>query len=94
VGPLRGTLALSAAPLLFIPAWSGITGVLDAVSAVVFAALILSFSTVGALIATRQPQNPIGWIMIVAGFALGANILSSSYVDYSIAQPSGRLPGT
>ncbi|MDP8928296.1 MAG: hypothetical protein M3O70_06895, partial [Actinomycetota bacterium] len=87
-------LALSASLFLFVPASRGITDVPDAVAAVVFAALILSFSTVGLLIATRQSQNPIGWIMIVAGFALGATILTGSYVDLSVAQPSGRLPGT
>jgi hypothetical protein len=87
-------LALSASLLLFIPDLSGIPNVPDVVGAVVFAALILSFSTVGMLIATRQPQNTIGWIMIVAGFALGATVLTSSYVDLSIAQPPGRLPGT
>ncbi len=87
-------LALSAALLLLIPVSSGISDVPDVVGAVVFAALILGFSTVGALIATRQPQNPIGWIMVVAGFALGATILTGGYVDLSVAQPSGRLPGT
>jgi hypothetical protein len=87
-------LPLSAALLLFNPASSGITDVPGAVGAVVMAALILTFSTVGALIATRQPQNLVGWIMLVAGFALGATVLTSSYVDLSISQPRGRLPGT
>ncbi len=87
-------LPLSAALLLVIPTSSGITDLPDAVSAAVFAALILTFSTVGVLIATRQPQNLVGWIMLVAGFALGATVLTSTYVDLSIAQPRGRLPGT
>ena len=87
-------LPLSAALLLFNPASSGITDVPGAVGAVVMAALILTFSTVGALIATRQPQNLVGWIMLVAGFALGATVLTSTYVDLSISQPRGRLPGT
>jgi hypothetical protein len=87
-------LPLSAALLLFNPASNGITDVPGAVGAVVMAALILTFSTVGALIATRQPQNLVGWIMLVAGFALGATVLTSSYVDLSISQPRGRLPGT
>ena len=87
-------LPLSAALLLFNPASSGITDLPGAVGAVVMAALILTFSTVGALIATRQPQNLVGWIMLVAGFSLGATVLTSSYVDLSISQPRGRLPGT
>ena len=87
-------LPLSAALLLFNPASSGITDVPGVVGGVVMAFLILTFSTVGALIATRQPQNLVGWIMLVAGFALGVTVLTSSYVDLSISQPRGRLPGT
>jgi MFS family permease len=86
-------LPLSAALLLFIPASSGITDLPEALAAVVFAALILALSTVGVLIATRQPHNLVGWIMLVAGFALGATVLTGTYVDLSVAQPRGRLPG-
>jgi hypothetical protein len=88
-------LALSLLLTLFLPAAGGITDVVaNSVFAVVFAAIVLSFSTVGALIATRQPQNPIGWIMIVAGFGLAATILTGNYVEISLAQPPGRLPAT
>ena len=58
-----------------------------------FTALVPSFSTVGALIATRRPQNTIGWILIAAGFALRAETAASGYVDFALAQPRGRLPG-
>jgi hypothetical protein len=87
-------LPISVALLLFVPASSGITDLPDALGAVVFAALILAFSTVGVLIATRQPHNLVGWIMLVAGFALGATVLTGTYVDLSAIQPRGRLPGT
>jgi hypothetical protein len=89
-------VALSMPLYLSIPASrpSGITDIPDTVGAVLFTALVLSFSTVGALIATRRPQNRIGWILIAAGFALGATILASGYVDFSLAAARGRLPGT
>ena len=88
-------LALSLLLILFLPASGGITDVVaNYVFAVVFAVIVLSFSTVGALIATRQPQNPIGGIMIVAGFGLAATLLTSNYVELSLAQPPGRLPAT
>jgi hypothetical protein len=88
-------LALSLLLILFLPA-SGVTTdvVANSVFAVVFAAIVLSFSTVGALIATRQPQNPVGWIMIVAGFGLAATVLTGNHVELSLAQPPGRLPAT
>src|SRR5215208_5279170 len=88
-------LALSLLLILFLPASGVITDVVaNSVFAVVFAAIVLSFSTVGALIATRQSRNPIGWIMIVAGFGLAATILTGNYVEISLAQPPGRLPAT
>jgi hypothetical protein len=88
-------LALSLLLTLFLPVSGGITDVVaNSVFAVVFAAIVLSFSTVGALIATRQPRNPIGWIMIVAGFGLATTILTGNYVEFSLAQPPGRLPAT
>src|SRR5215211_1421348 len=88
-------LALYLLLTLFLPASSGITDVVaNYFFAVVLAAIVLSFSTVGALIATRQPHNPIGWIMIVAGFGLAATILTGNYVELSLAQPPGRLPAT
>jgi hypothetical protein len=88
-------LALSLLLTSVLPASGGITDVVaNYVFAVILAAIVLSFSTVGALIATRQPQNPIGWIMIVAGFGLAATILTGNYVELSLAQPPGRLPAT
>src|ERR687898_1348131 len=88
-------LALSLLLTLFLPASSGITDVVaNYFFAVVLAAMVLSFSTVGALIATRQSHNPIGWIMIVAGFGLAATVLTGNYVEISLAQPPGRLPAT
>src|SRR5215211_2073162 len=88
-------LALYLLLTLFLPASSGITDVVaNYFFAVVLAAIVLSFSTVGALIATRQPHNPIGWIMIVAGFGLAATVLTGNYVELSLAQPPGRLPAT
>jgi hypothetical protein len=86
-------LALSILLILFIPSVS-ILGLQNPIVAVVFIALILSFSTIGVLISTRQPQNLIGRIMLVAGFTLATTFLTGNYVDLSLAQPQGRLPGT
>jgi hypothetical protein len=95
VAPLSLSMLLN----LFIPSISiseamGLTNIPEAVAAVLLTTLVLSLSTVGALIATRQPQNPIGWIMLAAGFAVGATLLTNGYVDLSLALPQGRLPAT
>jgi hypothetical protein len=50
------------------------------------------FSTVGAVIISRRPNNLIGWLLNAAGFLLGLNHFSCEYAIYtSLAQP-GSLP--
>src|SRR3990170_3807829 len=50
---------------------------------------ILSFPSVGALIAWRRPENPIGWIFIMAGVAAVTANFATEYGDYAlIEEPS------
>jgi hypothetical protein len=56
--------------------------------------LVLALSTVGALIAARQPDNRVGWILLTAGVAMATGFSTGEYVEFSIAEPPGRLPGT
>jgi len=49
--------------------------------------------TVGALIATRQPRNPIGWIFCLAGLLLPLSGLSQAYASYTLVTSPGSLPG-
>ena len=67
---------------------------LRVVEVVVTTALVLTLSTMGALIATRRPENRVGWILLAAGVALGAALSTDGYAEFSLAEPSGRLPGT
>jgi hypothetical protein len=50
----------------------------------------LSFSTVGALIASRRPENPIGWLLCVAGLLWGFTAFGGEY-GYALA--TGTRPG-
>jgi hypothetical protein len=54
---------------------------------------ILSFATVGALVASRRPKNPIGWILCVMGLATGAAFFAQGYADYALIARPGSLPG-
>jgi hypothetical protein len=55
----------------------------------VVGAIAIVFAGVGALIATRQPDNAIGWLFLGAGVAAGIAGLASSYADYWVDDRPG-----
>ena len=61
---------------------------------VTFLALILSFASVGALVAGRQPGNPIGWLFCLVGL-LGALAIGLGAIgSYTLILPRGSVPGS
>ncbi len=52
----------------------------------------LSFSTIGAVIASRRPDNPTGWIFCAIGLFGGLRLLSTEYAAYSLVVDPGSLP--
>ena len=65
----------------------------DSALPVLFALLLLTYPTVGALVASRRPENRIGWIFCAVGLVFGAGILASSYAEYALHASSRPLPG-
>ena len=51
----------------------------------------LAFPLVGALIASRRPHNPIGWICLADGFVWMLIAMTDSYSFYGLARP-GSVP--
>lgn len=60
----------------------------------IFILMVASFGLVGALVATRQPRNPIGWILWSTSIIVTFAIAGDSYASYSLASFDGNLPGT
>jgi len=54
------------------------------VLAVPISLLSLVYPTMGALIASRLPRNPIGWIFCVVGLLYGMRRSVEAYADYSV----------
>ncbi len=51
----------------------------------------LAFPIVGALIASRRPENPIGWICLADGFLWMFLNMADLYITYAFARP-GSVP--
>jgi hypothetical protein len=56
------------------------------------AALALAFPTVGAIIASRQPGNAVGWIFCAIGLCGGASIFFAQYGIYALVTNPDSLP--
>jgi hypothetical protein len=61
------------------------------VSDALYALLFLAFPLVGALVASRRPQNPIGWILLADGLLWMLLAVIESYSRYGVARP-GSVP--
>ena len=56
----------------------------DPILAVLMGLLSLAYPTVGALIASHLPTNPIGWIFCGAGLLYATQRFSIAYADYAL----------
>src|SRR5215204_5150139 len=54
--------------------------------AVLTGVLSLAFPTVGALIASRLPTSPIGWLFCGMGVFYDAGRFTGAYADYALAE--------
>ena len=54
----------------------------------------VAFSTVGAVIASRHHDHPIGWIFCAIGLVAGVDYLSAQYATYSLLAQPASLPGS
>jgi len=58
-----------------------------------FKVLSLAFATVGALIASRRPENPVGWIFGAGALLLALADFAEQYAVYALVTRPGALPG-
>jgi hypothetical protein len=53
---------------------------------------VLSATTVGAVLASRRPRHPVGWLLLGFALSLTASGVISSYVTYGLLARPGALP--
>jgi len=59
----------------------------------IFPVVIMAFALVGALVASRLPANPIGWICLVIGLVLSLAAITGEYNVFALQTRPGSLPG-
>jgi hypothetical protein len=53
----------------------------------------VAFSLVGAVVGSRRPENPIGWLFCAIGVFAAIVLLSSEYAAYALLAQPDSLPG-
>jgi hypothetical protein len=54
---------------------------------------LLAYPTVGAIVASRRPKNPVGWILCGMGLVFGVDLFADAYAHYALAAGFDSLPG-
>src|SRR5688572_7352280 len=53
----------------------------------------VGYSPVGAVVASRLPESPIGWLFCAIGLSFAVVHFSAEYATYALLAPSRSLPG-
>jgi hypothetical protein len=53
---------------------------------------LVSATTIGAVVASRRPRHPVGWLLLVLGLTLAASGVSAAYAAYGLLARPGALP--
>jgi hypothetical protein len=48
--------------------------------------------TVGAIVASRRPENPVGWLLCLSGIAVSTSSFTSEYAIYALLAEPNSLP--
>jgi hypothetical protein len=54
---------------------------------------LVSAATVGAVLASRRPRHPVGWLLLALGLSVVAAGVAQGYAGYGLQARPGSLPG-
>ena len=58
-----------------------------------FTLIFLAFALTGSLVASRRPDNSIGWLLLGTALGFGIAQVSTQYATYALRTDPGALPG-
>jgi hypothetical protein len=94
---VAGVTMLGLAPTAWLVSRTWLAGVEEAAPGVAtfapVALVVVSAMTVGALVASRRPRHPVGWLLLGVGLGVVTNVLVEPYVKYGLVVRPGSLPG-
>ncbi len=64
----------------------------DPTFAVLAVVMMVGYASIGALVASRLPNSPIGWLMLTTGAGFLISFASSDYARYALYTNPGALP--
>jgi hypothetical protein len=53
---------------------------------------MVSAATIGAVLASRRPRHPVGWLLLACGLSLSAAGVAGGYAPYGLQVRPGALP--
>jgi hypothetical protein len=53
---------------------------------------VVSAATVGAVLASRRPRHPVGWLLLCLGLSVSASGAADGYAPYGLLARPGALP--
>jgi len=86
------TLVVLAAALVFIALNTSRTSTAKVGLDAILAAGVLMYAASGRLIASRRPDNAIGWLLGSIGLAVATSMFAEQYALYGIATAPGAVP--
>ena len=54
----------------------------------------LTASTVGAVLASRRPRHPVGWLLLLIGLSMAFGGVIAGYLPYTVVVRPGSLPAS
>jgi hypothetical protein len=58
-----------------------------------FVSFAMAFATVGAVVASRRPENLVGWLLLLIGFEVVLGSFVAKYAEHALLVRPGSLPG-